>query len=52
MAVVEAVMGLAEFAQEHAADVVEVDVNPVFVFPEGQGILAVDATIRMTETEA
>ena len=50
-AVVEAVMGLAEFATEHAADVVEVDVNPVFVYPEGQGILAVDATIRMTETE-
>ncbi len=52
-AFVDAVMGLARFAYEHAADVVEVDVNPVFVFPEGQGILAVDATIRMTtEIEA
>jgi len=52
-AFVDAVMGLARFANEHAADVVEVDVNPVFVFPEGQGIVAVDATIRMTtEIEA
>ncbi len=44
-AIVEAVMGLARFAEEHAGDVVEIDLNPVFALT--QGVLAVDASIRI-----
>ncbi|MGB0383425.1 MAG: acetate--CoA ligase family protein [Ardenticatenaceae bacterium] len=46
-AIVDAVMGLARFAEEHAAEVVEIDLNPVFALPKGQGVLAVDAIIRL-----
>ena len=46
-AIVDAVMGVARFAEEHAADVVELDLNPVFALPKGEGVLAVDASIRM-----
>ena len=47
-AIIEAVLGLARFAEDYAGDVVEVDINPVFVLPEGQGVMAVDAIVRMT----
>jgi acetyl-CoA synthetase len=47
-ALIEAVLGLARFAEDYAGDALEADINPVFVLPEGQGVLAVDAIIRMT----
>ena len=46
-AIVDAVMGLARFGQDHADKLMEVDLNPVFALPEGEGVLAVDAVIRM-----
>ncbi|MCP4360018.1 MAG: acetate--CoA ligase family protein, partial [Chloroflexi bacterium] len=46
-AIVAAVMNLAHFAEAHAADIVEVDINPLFALPAGKGIVAVDATIRI-----
>jgi acetyl-CoA synthetase len=47
-ALVEAVMAIAAYAQAHADTVLELDVNPVLVLPAGQGVLAVDALVRLT----
>ena len=44
-ALVDVIMNLARFAQENAAQLMEVDINPLFVFAEGQGVLAVDALV-------
>ncbi len=46
-AIVAAIMNLAQFAETHAGNIVEVDINPFFALPEGKGVIAVDATIRM-----
>jgi acetyl-CoA synthetase len=46
-ALVDAVLAVAAYAQAHAADLVELDVNPVLVLPQGHGVLAVDALIRL-----
>ena len=42
-----AVMAVADYAQAHADQLVELDVNPVLVLPKGRGVLAVDALIRL-----
>lgn len=34
---------LSEFACRHAGDVAEIDMNPILVKPEGQGVLVLDA---------
>ncbi|MGW4751040.1 acetate--CoA ligase family protein [Streptomyces chartreusis] len=47
-AVVEAVTAVAAYAREHAADLAELDVNPLLVLPEGRGVLAADVLIRLT----
>ena len=47
-ALVDAVMAIAAYAQAHADTLHELDVNPVLVLPAGQGVLAVDALIRLT----
>ena len=44
-ALVDAVMAVAAYAQAHADQLLELDVNPVLVMP--QGVLAVDALIRL-----
>ncbi|MEI7514984.1 MAG: acetate--CoA ligase family protein [Betaproteobacteria bacterium] len=46
-ALVDAVMAVADYAQSHADRLLELDVNPVLVMP--QGVLAVDALIRCIE---
>ena len=48
-AAVAAVLAVARFAEENAATLEELDVNPLLVRPEGQGAVAVDALIRMRE---
>ena len=50
-ALVDAVLAVAAYAQAHASDLLELDVNPVLVLPQGQGVLAVDAMIRITSNE-
>ena len=47
-ATVDAIMGIARFAQEQADSIAELDVNPLMLLPEGQGVIAADALIRMT----
>lgn len=47
-AIVDAVMALADFAAANAEAILEADINPLFVLPEGQGVCAGDALLRMT----
>jgi len=44
-ALVEAIAAVARYAQSAPESLAELDVNPLFVFPEGQGVIAVDALI-------
>jgi succinyl-CoA synthetase beta subunit len=46
-AAVAAVLAVARFALAHADRLVELDVNPLIVRPEGLGAVAVDALVRL-----
>ncbi len=50
-ALIDAVMAVADYAQANAAQLRELDVNPVLVLPRGRGVLAVDAMIRLMQEE-
>ena len=43
------VPAVAAYAQAHATTLQELDVNPVLVTPQGQGVLAVDAMICLMQ---
>lgn len=44
-ALCDTISALSRFAAAHAAEVAEIDINPLLVRPEGQGVLALDALI-------
>jgi acyl-CoA synthetase (NDP forming) len=46
-ALVDAVSAAADFVIAHASDIEELDINPLMVLPEGQGVIAADALVRM-----
>lgn len=46
-AVLDAVQAILAYAQSRADTLLELDVNPLLVLPQGQGALAVDALIRL-----
>ena len=46
-AVVEAVQAIVRYAEANRDTLIELDVNPLLVFPEGSGAVAVDAFIRL-----
>jgi acetate---CoA ligase (ADP-forming) len=46
-ALVDAVYAAGEFVMAKAADLEELDINPLMVLPEGQGVVAADALVRM-----
>jgi acyl-CoA synthetase (NDP forming) len=46
-ALVDAVFAAGEFVIAHAADIEELDINPLMVLPEEQGVVAADALVRM-----
>ncbi len=48
-ALVAAVSGVARYAEAHLEDLIEIDVNPIIVRPEGRGAVAVDALIRLQQ---
>jgi acyl-CoA synthetase (NDP forming) len=48
-ACIDAVMAVAGFATLHSSELLELDINPLLVLPEGQGVVAVDALLRMNE---
>jgi hypothetical protein len=41
----ELIAALSRFAADHASKIDEIDLNPVIVHPEGQGLTVVDALI-------
>ncbi len=45
-ALAAAIVRLSTLALDLEATVAELDINPLFVFPEGQGVKAGDALIR------
>ena len=47
-ALVSAVMAIGNYAHDNRGRLAELDVNPLFVMAEGEGVLAVDALIRQT----
>lgn len=48
-AAIDAVLAVARFAEAERARLLELDVNPLLVRPEGKGAVAVDAVVRLTE---
>ena len=48
-ALVDAIGAIAAYAQAHASQLLELDVNPILVLPQGQGVLAVDALIHLSK---
>ena len=48
-ACIAAIMSIVNFTQEKSDCLLELDVNPLMVLPEGQGVVAADALIRMVQ---
>ncbi|MDH3693569.1 MAG: acetate--CoA ligase family protein, partial [Gammaproteobacteria bacterium] len=48
-ACVAAILSIATFAQDTADCLLELDVNPLMVLPESQGVVAADALIRIVQ---
>jgi hypothetical protein len=46
-AVVDAVMAIAEFAEQNWDQVAELDINPLMVLPDGGGTVVADALLRL-----
>lgn len=44
-ALADAMVALSRFAHKYREEVKEIDINPVFVYPEGRGVCAVDALV-------
>lgn len=51
-AAVDAILGIARFAEAHLASLEGLDVNPLAVAPEGCGVRALDALVRLRSTPA
>ncbi|WP_130860940.1 acetate--CoA ligase family protein [Bacilliculturomica massiliensis] len=48
-ALAQLLVNVGRFAVDHANDLVEMDINPVFVYPEGEGVAAADALVILRE---
>jgi acetyl-CoA synthetase len=46
-AAVDAVATIARYAEAHADRPLELDINPLLVLPQGRGVVAADALIRL-----
>jgi len=44
-ALVDAILAIADYAQAHWDNLLELDINPLLVLPQGQGVVAADALI-------
>ena len=44
-ALIDIIVQLSHFAADHADDIAEIDLNPVIVHAQGQGVSIVDALI-------
>ncbi|MGB6542718.1 MAG: acetate--CoA ligase family protein, partial [Xanthobacteraceae bacterium] len=50
-ALADLMVALSQFAADHADHIAEIDLNPVIVHAQGQGLSVVDALIVKRETE-
>ena len=48
-ALIDAIAGVGAYASAHLEDLVEIDVNPIIVRPQGRGVVAVDSLIRLQQ---
>ena len=51
-AAVDAILGIARFAEAHSTSLEELDVNPLAIAPEGRGARALDALVRLRSAPA
>jgi acetyl-CoA synthetase len=49
-ALIDAILGVARYAEKQMATLLEIDVNPVIVRPIGRGVVAVDTMIRLYQS--
>lgn len=49
-ALIDGILGVAQYASAHVSTLIEIDVNPVIVRPAGKGAVAVDTMIRLKKT--
>ena len=50
-AIVDAVLSVAAFTESNWDRLMELDINPLLVLPEGQGVVAADALISFSFEE-
>ncbi len=48
-AAIDAILGVASFAEDHWDELLELDVNPLMVLPDDQGVVAVDALVCISQ---
>jgi acetyl-CoA synthetase len=49
-AAVDAILAIAMMVEQDPAFIVELDINPLMVLADGQGVIAADALIRARQT--
>jgi len=48
-ALADLLVNVGKFAVDHVNDLAEMDINPVFVYPEGEGVAAADALVILRQ---
>jgi len=51
-ATVDAILSVAKFTESHWDSLMELDINPLLVLPDGQGVVAADALIRFSSEDS
>lgn len=49
--VIDAILAIATFVEEHAETIMELDINPLLVVDQPQGVIVADALMRFATTE-
>ena len=50
-AAADVILAIAEMVENDSSEIVELDVNPLMLRAEGQGVVAADSLIRLCEKE-
>ena len=50
--IVDAILSVAKFAENNRDSLMELDINPLLVLPDGQGVVAADALIRFSSEDS
>jgi acyl-CoA synthetase (NDP forming) len=51
-AAADVILAIGEMVENDPSSIVELDINPLMLLPEGQGVVAADALISLSEKEA